>query len=343
MHNSFSQGSFCIVLQWKSCYPLVSMYMHIRHRHFFPSMTKTKHQWLPSLHHGYQADGGLGKLNTKYLGGDEGKIRGNVSFFFFQFEHLHTRFTSVQRKHPPNCQGRGQRFPSTSPKGAPSLIAAMQLGPACWGGDGPADWRRFDLFLWQYVAAQRGWDVSSALAPKSPWLSFRGAIYFLFFLQNDTVYWELIFMSSVLRSFSLFFSLDLTELLSSLSGIDVLAKAERSHWGNMTRFLFQGCLHHCSIQETHRKKITFSGIAGGHGGLSLIPVDLKGGGVKVVLLDSVTSYYREKKPWNRSQERWCLPAVIGFFCCFLAALRNTGGIKRFHYLFHNNIKSELET
>lgn len=131
-------------------------------------------------------------------------------------------------------------------------------------------------------------------------------------------------------SFS-FLSLHLTELLSSLSGIDVLAKAERSHWGNMTRFLFQGCLHHCSIQETCRKNITFSGSAGRHGGLSLIPADLKEGGGRGVLLDSVASYYREKKPWNRSQERWCLPAIIGFFCCFLAGLRNSVCIKHFHY------------
>lgn len=128
IYHSFSQGSFCVVLQWESCCPPVSTYLHIKHRHSIPSMTKTKHQWLPSLHHGYQTDGGLGKLNTKYPGGDEGKIGGDVSFFFFQYEHLHTRFTSVQTKHPPNCQKRGQRFPSTSPGGRRALSRRCSTG-----------------------------------------------------------------------------------------------------------------------------------------------------------------------------------------------------------------------
>lgn len=126
MYYSVSQGSFCVVLQRKSSSPAVSTYLHIKHRHFIPSMTKMEHQWLLSLHHGYQTDSSFGKLNTKYLGGDEGKIRWDVSCIFFQTP-THTRHLSPNET-PTKLSGTRPAVPFYLPRGRRALSQRCSSG-----------------------------------------------------------------------------------------------------------------------------------------------------------------------------------------------------------------------
>lgn len=59
------------VWKWTACPSPISKYLHIKQRYFLSSMTKTAHRWgwLSSLHHGYQTDRDLVKLNTNHPGG----------------------------------------------------------------------------------------------------------------------------------------------------------------------------------------------------------------------------------------------------------------------------------
>lgn len=122
----------------------------------FSSTTKTEHHWgwLPSLHHGYQTDSGLVKLNTKRSGGKRKEKR-----------HFHSAlkdiFTVAEQNSRHNVRGMGPRCRSTSLR-LPSLIWLLQTKHVCWvGGDGPVDKRRFDLFSSLHGAARQSLDVSS--------------------------------------------------------------------------------------------------------------------------------------------------------------------------------------
>lgn len=200
-------------------------------------MTKREHQWLPSLHHGYQTDSDLVKLNTNHPAGDEKKEEG--SLFFILFQHLKT-FSPLLNEHPPHCEGRGQWCLSTS-LGLQSLIVSLQIRHVCRvGGDGPADKRRFDLFSSRHVAAQQGLDVSSVLQQSILCAGLgrtRSLVYFL--KQNNLLYrWRKVVsvMSLFLRYFLLLFHL--LELLSSLSGVDILTVARWSCRGRRQYFYF---------------------------------------------------------------------------------------------------------
>lgn len=109
----------CVVAKclwkWMACSSPISTYLHIKQRHFFSSMTKTERRWgwLPSLHHGYQTDSDLVKLNTNHPGGkrkDEGLFHSAFKDVFTAAERTPTTLSGTRAVVPHYLPGAAEPY-----------------------------------------------------------------------------------------------------------------------------------------------------------------------------------------------------------------------------------------
>lgn len=94
------------------------MHLHIsayQAEAFFSSMTKTEHQWgwLPSLHHGYQTDSDLVKLNTNHPGvkrKEEGLFHSGLQDIFTTAELTPTTLSGTRKVVPDSLPGATEPY-----------------------------------------------------------------------------------------------------------------------------------------------------------------------------------------------------------------------------------------